>query len=212
MFLGRFNENFKLHAVDMVLFDDALLHFMRIARILKTPRGSALLVGVGGSGKQTLTRLGAYVAGASSLLPYPTHHYPAFSGWRPPLHPTHPRPSLAGATYFQSTITKSYSSLSLLEDFKPLYRQAGITGRGAAFIFTDKEIKEEAFLEFINIFLNTGALPNLSPLPLPHNPRPCCTPYLALAAPLTLALAAPFHQASCPTSSRATRSTPSWAT
>ena len=65
MFVGRFNDAFKLNAVDMVLFDDALLHFMRICRIMRTPRGSALLVGVGGSGKQTLTRLGAYVAGAT---------------------------------------------------------------------------------------------------------------------------------------------------
>mmetsp|Transcript_15052 Transcript_15052/g.14432 ORF Transcript_15052/g.14432 Transcript_15052/m.14432 type:complete len:1794 (-) Transcript_15052:1278-6659(-) len=127
-FLDKYNLEFPAKRMELVLFNDALEHLLRINRLMEMPRGSGLLVGVGGSGKQSLTRLSSYISRSSN---------------------------------FQITLTKQYNKNVFLEDMATLYKSAGHLRKPTTFLFTESEIKDEVFLEYLNSVLLTGDIPGL---------------------------------------------------
>ena len=71
--LAEYNEN--VSSMNLVLFDQAMEHICRICRIIDLPVGNALLVGVGGSGKQSLSKLSAFILGYDVIRIIVTSNY-----------------------------------------------------------------------------------------------------------------------------------------
>lgn len=59
----NYNNDYSYQGtLKLVFFDYAIKHLLRIIRILKKPYNNALLLGLGGSGRQSLSKLSAFVS------------------------------------------------------------------------------------------------------------------------------------------------------
>ncbi|CAG0885871.1 unnamed protein product [Darwinula stevensoni] len=116
--------------MSLVMFQFAIEHVSRIARVLRQDSGHALLIGMGGSGRASCSRLAVFMAGYELC---------------------------------QLEMSRSYGLEQWRDDLKRILMKAGGEGKPTAFLFTDTQIKDEAFIEDINMLLNTGDIPNLYP-------------------------------------------------
>ena len=60
-YLDDYNNMFSV-PMPLVMFADACEHVARVCRVLRQPSGNALLLGVGGSGRQSLSRLASFMS------------------------------------------------------------------------------------------------------------------------------------------------------
>jgi dynein heavy chain len=129
--LIKYNNTPKFIKMDLVLFKDAIIHITKIHRILSMRRGNALLIGVGGSGRHSLTRL------ASSIESMTVFQLEIIKGFK---------------------LKNFRESLKVLYEWAGFRGKEKLK---TTFIFADNDVVQESFLEDIQNMLNSGLVPNL---------------------------------------------------
>jgi len=122
--------------MDIVLFTDAIIHISKIYRVINLKRGHALLVGVGGSGRHSLTRLAAYISNMN-------------------VDQLEIRKDF-GLKDFRRKLMDLYE----LAAFNGARNPAAVKLK-TVFIFSDNDVLQESFLEDIQNMLNGGIVPNI---------------------------------------------------
>ena len=126
----------------LVLFNYAIQHVARVSRILRTPGGHALLVGVGGSGRQSLTYLAGYMGGFELKQIRITANYSMVD-----FHDDLKDAMMTAASSSNDDPSNSDSNV--------------VPGTPTIFLLSDTQIQNETMVENISNLLNSGEVPNM---------------------------------------------------
>ncbi|KAG5177491.1 dynein heavy chain and region D6 of dynein motor-domain-containing protein [Tribonema minus] len=137
--VDRFLEDHNAESkkpMPLVMFPDAVEHVTRVARVLRQPRGNALLLGVGGSGRQSMTRLATFIAGFDLF-------------------------QVSTATAAAAAACRRAAAAAALPTPWLCLLNAGLKMRPTTFLFSDVQIVDQTQLEDLNSILNSGDVPGL---------------------------------------------------
>ncbi|GMG17952.1 unnamed protein product [Phytophthora fragariaefolia] len=165
--IAAYNSNALLNSahhpsLDLVLFEDAMVHTAAISRILVQPRGHAMLLGMGGCGKRSLARLAAFMTGFRCFEIEMKKNY-GIEDFRDNLKYTMKLAALGetGAGHTKSVRGKAGHSTRTLNT----NIAGGTPNPGSAiptvFLINDSQLVSDSFLEDINTILNGGDIPKL---------------------------------------------------
>ena len=135
--LLEYQEDYVINTMkpmDLVFFKDCVAHLSRCCRVLRQPRGCAMLVGVGGSGRSSVAKLATHMSTTEDGDDY---------------------------TLFTIEVGRGYGLTQFREDIKELLFKCGIEGKPHTFLFNDTQIADESFLEDVNGLLNAGEVSSL---------------------------------------------------
>jgi dynein heavy chain len=117
--------------MDIVLFKDAIIHVTKIIRVINLKRGHAMLVGVGGSGRHSLSRLSSFM---STMMCDQLEIRKDFN-----------------LKDFRIKLREMYERVGFRDK----------EARALCFIFADNDVVQETFLEDVQNMLNSGIVPNI---------------------------------------------------
>jgi dynein heavy chain, axonemal len=111
-----------------------LAHLARISRILSKPlNGHGLLIGLGGNGRKTLSKLACFINACTTF-----------------------KVDITGGGG-----GKGYTRYDWVDDMKNMFKTMGIDNKRVTFQLIDSEIKGEYFMEDIASMLNVGEISGL---------------------------------------------------
>ena len=131
--LVSFNEIYKNKSMPLVMFLNACEHVARISRIIRQTQGNALLLGVGGSGRQSIARLSSYLNYQIDCYQIEVNKGYRINEFRNNIK-----------DFLKATVVNGENSKS-----------------PTCFLLCDTQIFDELMLEDMNNVLNSGDIPNI---------------------------------------------------